>query len=488
MSKKSIKKIKRGRPRSGQKKYKAAKAMSKPRRAVSKEVKKEDENFLLQTIRGMRDILPEDQVYWNHIRRVLNRLAHDYGYQRIDTPLVEYASLFTRTIGTGTDIVEKEMYVFTTKGGDKVALRPEFTASIARSYIQNGMAVMPKPIRLFSTGPVYRYDRPQEGRYREFWQANFDILGEDNPILDAHLIQLAHRVVMSIGLKNFQFQINSIGCAKCRKDYQNLLISYLESRKQKLCQDCRRRLDTTPLRVLECKEDKCAQVAANAPQTVDHLCPACHQHFKDLLEYLDELNLPFVINHRLVRGLDYYTRTVFEIWMESEEGKKSALGGGGRYDNLIKMLGGEDTPAIGFGLGLDRLVIEMKKTNVKPYREAKPKVFLAQLGELAKKKSLSLFAELEKNGIIVAESFGRGSLKSQLRVADRLHVDIALIVGQKEALDGTVIIKNMVTGIQETVSQEKLIAAVKKLLKNDVVVKHEYNAESENEENEEPQN
>jgi len=428
------------------------------------------EPLILQTLRGMRDILPREQQYWNHVRRALARAANEYGFSRIDTPVIEYNNLFTQSIGEGTDIVDKEMYSFVTKGGDKVALRPEFTASIARAYIQHGMNVMPKPIKLFSTGPVYRYDRPQEGRYREHFQGNFDIFGEEDPVMDAHLIQLAHRVVTSLGIKNIQFQVNSIGCPQCRKDYRNLLVSYFESRKQKLCIDCKRRMAMNPLRVLDCKEDKCVQVAVNAPQSVDHLCDDCHKHFKSLLEYLDELNLPYVINHRLVRGLGYYSRTVFEIWTEDEGGKRGSLGGGGRYDFLIKSLGGEQTPAIGFGLGLDRIVAEMKRINVKLYQEPKPRVFLAQLGELAKKKSLNLFAELEKNGILVAESFGRGSLRSQMHVADKLGVEITLIIGQKESIDETVIVKNMKSGTQETVTNEKIVAAVKKILKSDVVV------------------
>jgi len=446
--------------------------MKKTTKKSAKKDAPEKEPILLQPPRGMRDLLPEDQPYWEHIRRTLSRLSYEYGFQRIDVPLVEYANLFNRSIGSGTDIVEKEMYTFTTRGGDKVALRPEMTAGIARSYIQHGMNVLPKPVKLFSIGQIYRYDRPQEGRYREHWQGNFDIFGEDNPIMDAHLIQLAHRVVTSLGIKNIQFQINSIGCSTCRKDYRNLLTSYFESRKQKLCQDCKRRLEINPLRILDCKEDKCAQVGLNAPQTVDHLCPECHSHFKNLLEYLDELNLPYIINNRLVRGLDYYTRTVFEIWVNDEGGKNYSLGGGGRYDKLIKMIGGEDTSAIGFGLGLDRIVIEMKRINAKIHRIATPRVFLAQLGELAKKKSLNMFSELEKNGIPVAESFGRGSLKSQLRVADKLKVEITLIIGQKEALDGTVIVKNMKTGSQETVTNEKIITAVKKILKSDIIVSH----------------
>ncbi len=429
-----------------------------------------EEPILLHPPRGMRDILPGEQPYWNQVRRVVVRTAQEFGFERVDTPIAEFANLFVRSIGAGTDIVDKEMFVFNTKGGDRIALRPELTAGIARAYIQHGMNVLPKPVKVFSTGQVYRYDRPQEGRYREHWQTNFDILGEQDPVLDAQIIQLAFRIMNSLGMKSIEFQINSIGCRNCRPAYQKLLVSYLELKKHKLCQNCRNRLETNPLRILDCKEYKCAQVAANAPQSVDHLCDDCRIHFKNLLEYLDELDLPYVINPRLVRGLDYYTRTVFEIWSGDEKGKKHSLGGGGRYDDLIEQLGGEHTPAIGFGLGMDRLVLEMKRISAKPYREPKPRIFLAQLGDLAKKKSLRLFSDLEKNGILIAESFGRGSLKSQLRAADRLGVEITLIMGQKEALDGTVIVKDMISGTQEIATNEKLVSLVKKILKTPVVV------------------
>ncbi|MEI6588245.1 MAG: histidine--tRNA ligase [Candidatus Moraniibacteriota bacterium] len=463
---------------------KAKKIIDKEKNVSKKVVKKikiekqKDEPLVLQNLRGMKDVLPQDQAYWEQARRVAERLARDYGFSRIDVPLLEFSNLFTRNIGGGTDIVEKEMYSFVTRGGDKVSLRPEMTAGICRSFIQHGMHTLSRPVKLFSIGPVYRYDRPQEGRYREHYQANFDAFGEDDPILDAQMIQMAHRLTHCLGLKSIQIQVNSIGCGVCKKDYNNLLVSYLESKKTKLCQDCKRRLEINPLRVLDCKEDKCSQVAATAPQAVDHLCEDCRVHFKTLLEYLDELDLPYTINPRLVRGLDYYTKTVFEIWSGSEEGKKYSLGGGGRYDKLVKIMGGEDTPAIGFAIGLERVIAEMKRVQAKSYKPMKPRVFLAQLGGLAKKKSLRLFSELEKNGILTAESFGRGSLKSQLKIANRLGVELTLILGQKETLDGTVIIKNMTTGVQETVSMEKLVDIIKKKLKTDnVIIYHNHEHE-----------
>lgn len=448
----------------------AKKGTEKKGSAAVKEVKKQaapkdQEEMLLQTLRGMRDILPDEQPYWERVRKSLSAASSEYGFQRIDLPTVEFAHLYLRTIGEGTDILDKEIYLFNTRGGDRVALRPEMTAGLCRAYIEHGMGVLPKPIKIFTMGPVFRYDRPQEGRYREHWQANFDMFGENDPILDAQTIQLAYRVVQQLGLKNIEFQVNSIGTPESRRDYEKALVRYLEAQKTKLCQNCRERLVSNPMRILDCKEDKCIQLTAHAPQSIDYLDQESRDHFKRLLEYLDELELPYAINTRLVRGLDYYTNTVFEIRSTDKDGKNYSLGGGGRYNRLIQMLGGEPTPAIGFGLGLDRIVLEMKRTQVKPYQEPKPRVFLAQLGDMAKKKSLRLFSALEKNGILIAESFGRGSLKSQMRVANRLGVEVTVIIGQKEALDETAIVKDMVSGTQETVTQERLVDAVKKILK-----------------------
>jgi len=449
--------------------------MSPRKKSTRKVIKKKakpvqlQEELLLQPPRGMRDVLPADQPYWQQVRKVSEKAAADFGYRRIDTPLVEFTNIFNRSIGPTSDIVEKEMYSFTTKGGEKVSLRPEFTAGIARAYIQNGMQVEPKPVKLYYIGSCYRYDRPQEGRFREFFQFGCEAFGEQDAIVDAQMIQMAWRIVSQLGIRNVTVHLNSIGCPGCRKSYRNLLTSYFESKRQKLCIDCKRRLEANPLRILDCKEDKCVQVAQNAPQSVDHLCEECRAHFKDLLEYLDELEIPFEIDPNLVRGLDYYTKTVFELFAGPTDpagtGKKNALGGGGRYDGLVKLLGGEDTPAVGFALGLDRIAAEMKKMGAKSWQSPKPKVFLAQLGTFAKRKSLRMFEGLERAGIVVAESFGRGSLKSQLKIADRLGVELTLILGQKEAIDGTVIVKEMASGMQEVVNAAKIVDEVKKRLK-----------------------
>ena len=438
-------------------------AMKKVAKRTTKRTKTE-EQLVLQTVRGMRDVLPGDQPYWQQVRKVLEKRSVEYGFSRIDTPIIEMESIFSRSIGLESDIINKELYDFRTKGGDDVALRPEFTASITRSYVQHGMTILPKPIKLFTIGPAFRYDQPQEGRYREFYQAEFDIFGEEDPILDAQVMQIAHRVLKSLGIKNVVFHVNSIGTSESRREYLKLLRAYFRSKKNKLPSYYRDMIETNPIRIFDAKDDKCMQVCAGAPQAIDHLDKDSREHFKHLLEYLDELDIPYIIDPQLVRGLDYYTRTVFEIYVDGDE-KHFSLGGGGRFDNLAEIFGGEPTPAIGFAFGIDRLVTEMKRVKAKKYQSPQPRVFMAQLGTLAKKKSLNLFANIEQSGILVAESFGRGTLKTQLRHASKLGVELTLIIGQQEALDETVIVKNMVTGTQETVSRDKVIDFVKKSLK-----------------------
>lgn len=415
----------------------------------------------IQSLRGMRDVLPEDMKYWDFVINKIRKICDSYGFSKIETPILESTDLFVRGVGKYTDIVEKELYSFTTKGGDRVSLRPEGTAGVVRAYIENGMINVERPVKLYYIGPIFRYEKPQAGRYREHHQFGFEILGEDDPIRDAQAILITSRVFDELGLKRV-ININSIGCPECRKLYKKLLTEYYEDHYQKLCKDCKRRIKINPMRVLDCKEDKCVAVAQNAPQTIDHLCTVCHNHFKSVLEYLDELELGYVLNPSLVRGLDYYTKTVFEIWPEAVEARQGSLGGGGRYDYLVEELGGRPTPCVGAGMGLERIVLELKAKNIKIPEKSKPKLFVVQLGDLGKKKSLKLFRDLEKNGIRTEESLGKGSLKAQLKIADEKGVQHALIIGQKEAIDGTVIIRDMKSGIQEIVDSGKIIKEVKK--------------------------
>ncbi|XOB41474.1 MAG: histidine--tRNA ligase [Candidatus Nealsonbacteria bacterium] len=419
-----------------------------------------------QSPTGMHDILPEEQKYFQIIYNVCEDIAKFYGFGKIDTPILEEADLFSRGIGLSTDIVQKQMYSFKTKGDDILALRPECTAPVVRAYIEHGMFNLPQPLKLWHWGPCFRYESPQAGRYRQFWQFGFEILGERSPVMDVQIIQIFYNILEKIRLKKLIVEINSIGDNQCRPYYKKLLGSYFKSRAQSLCSNCKRRLRENPLRILDCKEEKCQRIKAQAPQMIDHLCDECHNHFKEVLEFLDEIELPYRLNPYLVRGLDYYTKTVFEIYYDAEEGRgQDALVGGGRYDSLVKLLRGKDTPAVGAAAGVERIIQVMKSRDIKIPKAPETKVFLAQLGDLAKRKSLKLFEDFRKAKIPISESFGRDSLKAQLNRANRLGIKYTLILGQKEALEGTIIIRDMATGKQEIVKMDKVVEKMKKRLK-----------------------
>jgi histidyl-tRNA synthetase len=421
----------------------------------------------IQSIKGMKDVLPPEQFIWDHILRNASMMCENFGFGRIETPIMENTDLFKRGVGQVTDIVEKEMFSFETQGGDKVSLRPEGTAGVVRSYIENGMSRWTQPVRLYYAGPMFRYDKPQQGRYRQFHQFGAEILGEDSPAIDAHIIYLAWKIFQKIGIRNISIQINSIGCATCRTKYKKLLTDYYDMKINKLCPDCKRRLEKNPMRLLDCKEEKCMQVAAGAPQIIDNLCGDCNQHFKSVLEFLDELEIPYVLNSNLVRGLDYYTRTVFEVWTDGDdaESRQAALGGGGRYDGLVGLLGGEETPAVGFSFGVERVAEKVMKLNLDLEPHVNKDVYLVQLGDMARRKVMKVFDNLIDTEITVGESVGRGSIKSQLRMANKAHAKLALIIGQKEAIDSTVIVRDMKSGMQETVIMEDIVKDVRRMLK-----------------------
>jgi len=415
----------------------------------------------------MHDILPAEQIYYQKVYKTVSEIADFYGFGKIDTPILEETELFSKGVGVATDIIKKEMYNLKTKGGDCLSLRPEGTAPVVRAYIENGMSSMPHPVKVWYFGPFFRYENPQFGRYRQFWQFGFEVLGEGGSIVDAQIIQIFYEILKELKLKNLVVNINSLGCSQRRPYYKKILTSYFKTRISSLCGNCRRRLQENVLRILDCKEEKCQAVKEGAPQTLDHLCEECRLHFREVLEFLDEIEIPYNLDPYLVRGLDYYTRTVFEVFSQDQEqgGSQVALGGGGRYDKLVKLLGGRDIPGIGMAGGVERIINLMKSQGLEISNENKARIFLAQLGNLAKRKSLKLLKEFRKAKIKVLESFGRDSLKSQLGRANRLGAEYALIIGQKEALEDSVIIRNMENGHQETVKLDKAVEAVKKKMR-----------------------
>jgi len=427
-----------------------------------------------QSPTGMHDILGKDIMYFQKIEKTCKDIADFYGFRRIETPILEETKLFEKGTGFSTDIVQKEMFSLRTKGGDHLTLRPEATPGIVRSYIQNGMQNLPKPIKFWHFGPFFRYERPQAGRFRQFNQFGFESIGIDKPIIDVQVIQIFFNILKELGFKDLIIQINTIGCSECRSEYRRKLIKYLKSNESNLCSDCRRRLKENPLRTLDCKNEKCQEVIKSAPQMLEHLCKDCHNHFKNVLEFLEELELPYELNPYLVRGLDYYTRTVFEIFSNlsqgskgysEQENKKIALAGGGRYDELVKLLGGKETPACGGAAGVERIIRLMKIMGKKVPAKKQSQVFLAHVGELAKRKSLKIFEDLRNNNIKVAEAFHKDSLVEQLRIADKLEIKFVLILGQKESIDNEIIIREMKTGKQKIIPFKGIIKEVKKRIK-----------------------
>src|SRR3989344_655332 len=413
-----------------------------------------------QAPKGMHDLLPQDQVWWDKFRKEVKEVVEFYNFARIDTPILEDAALFERSVGEATDIVEKQMFVFRTKGDDRLVLRPEGTASVMRAYIQHGLSHMGQPLKLFYEGPLFRYERLHAGRYRQFHQFGLEILGgDDDPIYEVQVIVPILRILESLKLKKMVVKVNTIGCKTCRPVYIKKLQDYYKGFTKQICKDCNRRLHTNPLRLLDCKEPDCQKIKQGAPSILDSICSFCNKHFKSFLEYAEELGLPYQLDVTLVRGLDYYNRTVFEVFIE---GSDAALASGGRYDYLAEILGGRSTPAVGGAIGIERVLEAMKASGMQPTVKNRAKIFLIYIGALAKKRMLSLLEEFRKSNIHVSESFGKNSLNAQLRSANKDGAALALILGQKEAFEGSVIIRDLKTGVQETVPLKKIMVEKKK--------------------------
>lgn len=415
--------------------------------------------------KGMRDILGEEYYNYQGFFEKAQEVAVYYDFKPIELPILEKEGVFTSGVGTGTDIVDKEMYTLKTKGGDHLAMRPEGTASVIRSYIEHGMHTLPQPVMLYYYGPFFRHDNPQQGRFRELRQFGLEIIGSSKSISDALVIKTACTILEEAGAKNLSVEINSIGDKECRPAYIKDLVAYYKKHINGACNNCKKRIKENPLRLLDCKDPKCALIKEKAPHSISFLCEECKKHFKEVLEYLEEMKISYNINKNLVRGLSYYAKTVFEITEKSNSEESLAIAGGGRYDYLAKGLGGKkDTPAVGVSIGVDRVVLSSWYARLAPRVAKKPKVYFIQLGFDAKLKSLNIIEILRKAKIPMAHSLSRDTLGTQLGIAEKLNIPFTIIFGQKEALEDSVIVRDMSNRSQETVKIKNLLVYLKKVL------------------------
>jgi histidyl-tRNA synthetase len=407
-------------------------------------------------ITGMNDVLFEEQRYWRHILDRVRRVTDLYGYRRLDVPIMEVTSLFARGVGEGTDIVEKEMYSFEDRDGAQISLRPEFTAGIMRAYIENGLHVLPSPLKVWTTGPIFRHEKPQAGRYRQHSQFDIEVIGEQDPAVDMEVINVAWHLFGDLGFTGLRLEVNSTGCPACKPAYVQKLVEYFTPLIDQLPEVDRMRLRKNPLRILDSKEEATQPFLEAAPHIVDYLCADCAGHFARLRAYLDELGRPYRVNYRIVRGLDYYTKTVFEI-KAAGLGSQDTICGGGRYDGLIEELGGRPTPGIGFGSGIERIALAMQQIGMPVPEEPAPGVMVAYLGETAKLAALRLVEELRAAGVGALLAFGDRSLKAQLKSADKAGVAYAVILGEEELKAGRALVREMAGSQQTEVPLEAVV-------------------------------
>ncbi|MEZ6209470.1 MAG: histidine--tRNA ligase [Candidatus Paceibacterota bacterium] len=414
--------------------------------------------------KGTRDILGEKYYEFQGFFEKAQEVAMYYGFSPIETPIIEKEDIYTTSIGEGTDIVDKEMYRVKTKGGDNLALRPEHTSGTMRSYIENGMQTLPQPVMLYHYGPVFRHDNPQKGRYRQFYQFDVDMFGSQKSICDALIIKTLVTILKESGAKNIVVDINSIGDKESRPAYVRELVAYYKKHISKLPAIDRERLKNNPLRILDSKNEKTMEINEGAPDSLSSLSPSGKKHFKEVLEYLDEMGIEYRINKNLVRGLSYYTHTVFEIIEENEDGASMTIAAGGRYDYLAKSIGGKkDVPAVGGSIGVDRIIESSWYNKLAPRIMKKPKFYFIQLGFDAKLKSINIIEILRQNKIPIMQNLSKDSLSQQLAIAEKSGVAYAIIFGQKEALDGTVIVRNMKDRSQDVVKIDNLASYIKKI-------------------------
>ena len=415
--------------------------------------------MLTNAPRGTKDILPSQAGAWQWLEKKIREVCALYGYEEIRTPTFEHTELFKRGIGEGTDVVEKEMYTFTDRGERSITLRPENTASVVRAYLQNKLFANAGLVKLFYVGSMFRYDRPQAGRLREFHQFGVEALGEKNPAVDAEIILLAWEFLRSLGLTELKLKINTVGCPACRPIYRQKLTEYFTENADELCGDCRRRLEKNPMRILDCKVDALKDFMEDAPKIETCLCDECREHFNALKKFLTAAGVEYEINPRLVRGLDYYTKTAFEI-QYAPLGAQSAVAGGGRYDGLIKEIGGDDTPAVGFAAGLERILLALELQGLVPAQDKKISAFVVAGGAAAEAYAFKLLTDLRREKISAAMDFGRKSMKAQMKAAAKSGAKFALIVGEDEVATSSVTVKNLETSAQEKIPREKIFEKI----------------------------
>lgn len=409
----------------------------------------------IQSVRGMYDVLPDKQPLFRYVVETFKQMADQAGYQSIETPLVEEAQLFVRGVGTGTDVVDKEIYAFEDRSGKMIALRPEPTAGIVRSYIENGMASLPQPVKLTTVGPMFRYDRPQAGRQRQFWQLDIEVFGDVTPAADAQVITLANRLFDKLGLET-ELMINSIGDLESRAAYREILVKYLQDNIDSLDDIDKERIKSNPMRVLDSKSPKTAIVLENVPEVTDYLNDKSKAHFEAVLAYLDTVGIKYTQNPLLVRGLDYYSDTVFEF-IGAREGQQASLGGGGRYDGLVELLGGAPTPGVGFGLGVERILLELEAAGIEAPESNSVQVYIAGIGEPTNQVVFKLSEELLNAGIGTVAGIDKGNVGSQLGKADKLGVEYAIIIGEKELEEQSATLRNMRSQEQESISIDSIV-------------------------------
>lgn len=409
--------------------------------------------------RGTKDILPETSGQWQYIETTARTICTNYGYSEIRTPIFEHTELFLRGIGETTDIVEKEMYTFTDRGDRSLTLRPENTAAVVRSYLEHKLYAGPQPVKLYYMGPMFRYDRPQAGRYRQFHQFGIESIGAAGPGIDAEIIVLAVQFLRQLGLTELKLLINSVGCPKCRPVYRSTLQNFLQDKLPMLCGDCQSRFDRNPMRILDCKNTACTAHTQGAPQVADCLCEECSSHFEGLKMLLDAAGIEYTLNPRLVRGLDYYTKTAFEI-QYAPLGAQSAVCGGGRYDGLIAECGGQTTPGIGFAIGLERVLLALEKQDLLGSMKTEIDVFVAPLGQAAQATAFGLLCKLRLAGLSADMDYLNRSLKAQLKYASKYPAKFVAIIGNDEVEQNKVMLKNMLTGEQQLVENDAVQALV----------------------------